>query len=506
MINKEISPLHKFFSNCRNPKIILNNQRKRLLVPCGHCSDCANKKSVYYTSMCVNASSEFKYCYMLTLKYDEVNVPRMRLIKKGDLIFCKDITRRFLKNGKFKTFKTYGKIINVFPNDETFDKFYKKADIESKCVKKLPFRNLRWCSKEDFQNFIKRFRFHLSEVSDSTFSYFAVSEYGPQTFRPHFHILLYFNDGRLFSNLYKCALKSWKYGSLRCESPKSKAGVSTYVASYINSYSHLPHYLDSPFTRPRSFHSVKLGSLAIKEIRDYVYQSVGYPFEKTTIDTSFGPRDVILTKKITNILFPRCYNYELQNRQDRRFLYTIYQKLCDYFSTDKLVLLTRYVMSFESYTIRRFRDLLGLSILNFCDNSHVFDKELSDVQITQFNRIYSALLLSKHFMTFVCDNDSYSEVIEKLSMIDDFYNSRDFYLLRLQYRMLEEYSKQYLPDVVFSTIPNLDNHSIFYYNTVDYLEKLNSNPCVVYSRQLKDFHYQEKIKHKELNDANLIFV
>ena len=150
----------------------------------------------------------------------------MRLIEKDGNVYCVDITKRALKTpGKYKTLSTYGKIINTFYKDKKFDLFYEKADITSKFCEKLPFKNLRWCSSEDLQKFLKRLRFYISKSCSSPISFFAVSEYGPRTFRPHFHILLYTDDRRIVENLIQFVAQSWKYGSFLVETPKSDAGV-----------------------------------------------------------------------------------------------------------------------------------------------------------------------------------------------------------------------------------------------------------------------------------------
>lgn len=72
-------------------------------------------------------------------------------------------------------------------------------------------------SKKDFQNFIKRLR---SEYPDIKFKYFGCGEYGSNTFRPHYHLILFgydFNDeykknydGHLF--IHKKLEKIWNRG------------------------------------------------------------------------------------------------------------------------------------------------------------------------------------------------------------------------------------------------------------------------------------------------------
>ena len=96
--------LKNFISSCRTPGYVSrdghrvvhtrNKNGDTVFSSCGRCPDCLNKKSVKLTNMTMNASQEFKYTYMVTLKYDEINVPRMQLLEKDGIIYCKDITKR----------------------------------------------------------------------------------------------------------------------------------------------------------------------------------------------------------------------------------------------------------------------------------------------------------------------------------------------------------------------------------------------------------------------------
>lgn len=536
--------LKNFISNCRYPQIIKNKLGNKIVVRCGKCADCLNTKAVGYTSMTMNASQEYRYCYMITLKYDEVNVPRMLLIEKDGLIYCKDITKRPLKTkGKYKYLKTYAKIINVFPKDEHFEEFYKKADITSKLVEKKPFKNLRWCCTEDLQNFIKRLRFRFGQVLNSSFSFFAVSEYGPRTFRPHFHILLFFDDWRMWQYLKKFVVKSWQLGSVRTECPESNEGVCTYVASYLNSVTHLPHYLDSKLTRPRSFHSHFLGAKANKQIRDYVYNANGFPFEKINLDTSFGSRDVFLTSSLVRTLFPRCYNFSQQNTAGRNKLYKIYRELTNKYKIDNLVSLTKTVIMYpkENAYLLRLLDIPYLELINKeyfkCYDLGIF-KDLDDLPeqlVTYYTRIYIALLTSRHVYNFCLEKYYYLMALfgydEDLLMrkfieyVDTFYKERDKYMLHQQLKQQEEYVKVCPVPIIKVDISNFsfvdilhlirqqedishEHFRIFYpIGTIDYKKRYyDTNRFVKDINYEKDTHYSEKVKHKELNDENLIFV
>ena len=92
----------------------------------------------------------------------------------------------------------------------------------------------------DVQNYIKRLRKHLKTALGSyeTLHFYAVGEYGPVHFRPHYHILLFTNSKEVSEVLRLCHDKSWKFG--RSDFQIARGGASSYVASYVNSLSSAP--------------------------------------------------------------------------------------------------------------------------------------------------------------------------------------------------------------------------------------------------------------------------
>ena len=94
----------------------------------------------------------------------------------------------------------------------------------------IPFLNY-----VDVQNYIKRLRKHLSKYTNEKISFYAVGEYGPVHFRPHFHLLLFFNSEEISEVIRECHFKSWKLG--RSDIQRSNGGCASYVASYVNSLS-----------------------------------------------------------------------------------------------------------------------------------------------------------------------------------------------------------------------------------------------------------------------------
>ena len=119
---------------------------------------------------------------------------------------------------------------------------------------KYPVPNrIPYVCNRDLDLFLKRLR---SYYPDEKLRYYAVSEYGPRTFRPHWHLLLFSNSERFSQTILENVSKAWSYG--RCDASLSRGFAAPYVASYVNSFVALPDfYTQMPkVVRPKSFHSI----------------------------------------------------------------------------------------------------------------------------------------------------------------------------------------------------------------------------------------------------------
>jgi hypothetical protein len=79
--------------------------------------------------------------------------------------------------------------------------------------------------KRDYQNFLKRLRKRLSVVSRSL-RFFAVGEYGDESRRPHYHIILFGVAQSEVTLLQSC----WPLGFVRLD--RLDAGLAQYLAKY----------------------------------------------------------------------------------------------------------------------------------------------------------------------------------------------------------------------------------------------------------------------------------
>lgn len=555
-----IDTIGKFLSPCRNLKVIANKRGELVSVPCGTCPDCVARNSFKYRSLAIQEAIQSQFVVFFTLTYDERFVPIVKLVSRNtpgfnvapkrvvthngkhitlpskeylhgrDWISCVDITRRpIYKNGKvvgYEMFDTYNKeicTINSSFYDKKFREFYNKSRVKSKLYKSVDllhdgYSKLRVIRHKDLQNFLKRLRFQVSKISDDKIRQFCVSEYGPETFRPHFHGLLYFDDPKVKTCILELINKCWKYGSIDAEFANSKQSCCYYVTSYLNSFSHLPDYLRADAIRPKIVHSNYFGTKPLRELKQYIYDDVRRGLEEFKHPTTFGDFTYRPTTSNVFTLFPKCYNYGGQGLDDVYKLYTCYFHYSH--QSNRLVSeIVRDIMLFpnDDFYTKRFLSLLdivppGTTLLNYAgkndvrlilphtnDVLDVFDKrrEFTEYELRIYNRIYSALHTSKHFITFCCDNKP-TLFRSTIFLIFDFYNKRNQFNLKRQYVLQQEYHEK-------CTLTT--DYSIFYpVGSLDYKRSYYLSPLIKSVNAERDEQYQKMVKHHKQNDANKIFV
>lgn len=495
--------MYKMLSSCRRRRNIINTRGKKISVRCGTCPDCINAKMRSYEYLSNIECSNSQYCIFLTLHYDEYNVPVAKLVYSNEksCYYLVDKTKRPLKTeGKFKKFKTYNKPIqSIYVSDENnFKEFLNRAKPLERNFDYYGPGYIRYCSFVDIQNFLKRIRFQIAQELDESPRYFAITEYGSDTFRPHIHILFFFNSPVLAEVFENFVSKTWKYGTFTCEHAFKRNRVSAYVTHYVNSAIDCPIYLLGKNIRPRQLHSQHFGQQYNKIIRDDFYKDISKAVEAhdITVDTFTLP--YLKTLSIHNSIFPRCYNFSNLGYTGLYQLYTCYQRLSSRYNQTRSSQLTKLVLVFKDDPYNKTL-LKRLELYDYLPSSeHLYTtyyetplEELSDTELMFYNRVYSTIQLSKKFLSFNCENYSPSDVIRK---IIDYYDKTELYLIKQQFRACITYHSLYD-----------DDYSLFYYNITGYRDKYDNSPIIKSLNLKKDLKYIEESKHREQTTLNARF-
>lgn len=274
MITKEL--LNKLVTRCQNPRTVVNKYtHESVLVSCGSCPSCVLRRSGIQTNLLTTYSAQFRYVYFVTLTYAPCFLPTLNvsIIEActddiADVPCVPNINDLDADdpNTYLFGFRSVPRSASVKLKSSTVERTFKDPEVKftypmkpkdllsilGKIKHNVPYRIPYVCNR-DLDLFLKRLR---SYYPDEKLRYYAVSEYGPTSFRPHWHLLLFSNSERFSQTVLENVSKAWSYG--RCDASLSRGFAAPYVASYVNSFVALPDfYTQMPkVVRPKSFHSI----------------------------------------------------------------------------------------------------------------------------------------------------------------------------------------------------------------------------------------------------------
>lgn len=274
MITKELQ--NKLVTRCQNPRTVVNRYtHEPVVVSCGSCPSCILRRSGIQTNLLTSYSAQFRYVYFVTLTYApcflptlEVSVVETCTDDIADVSVVPDINDLDARdpNTYLFGFRSVPRSASVKLKNSTVERTFKDPDVAfsypmtpkellsilNKVKHNVPNRIPYVCNR-DLDLFLKRLR---SYYPDEKLRYYAVSEYGPTSYRPHWHLLLFSNSERFSQTVLENVSKAWSYG--RCDASLSRGFAAPYVASYVNSFVSLPDfYTQMPkVVRPKSFHSI----------------------------------------------------------------------------------------------------------------------------------------------------------------------------------------------------------------------------------------------------------
>lgn len=521
--------------SCQHPKRIFNHKTNSfMVVPCGICQSCLLRLARKSSMLCDVHESFHKYCMFVTLTYRKEDIPLMRMEKREvvhrrarltgletdeELRFTSvvndfyDVTERFSKRKK---------IFGDFLFTSQFSDFYM-----SQMYRKFRYfgQDIPYLSKYDAQCFIKRFRKHLSKFTDEKISYYIVGEYGPVHFRPHFHVLLFFDSDTIFENFEQVLSKSWKFGLY--DFSLSRKQCSSYVASYVNQRASIPRLFANTFAKPFALHSQNFAIRFFKDKKKEIYENEPSYFVQYLCSEVLHKEGVTPWRSLVNLFFPKCRDYASKDSDSLLYSYTLlsraqkfYEKVV--FDSDSLVSLSNAIFNdifvnynrlspyvsdfrgspFDKVFSRSSKDYFLVWIVS---NVLTYDKLFIDpilMDKSEIDRclvaIQSDLRLSRHFLNFVCDNQSYSEIHYKLGKIVSYYDYVSYRNLCLMY----EHQQKVCENVNPFTLPLLD---LFYDNTPVDLDNLQEYDGFYEFLSSASLQYYNATKHKTQNDLNEIF-
>ncbi|UPW42032.1 replication initiator protein [Dipodfec virus RodF1_16] len=267
---------------CLNPVRVVSNGTVNYY-RCGRCSNCKRSYiSNWRNRLVSHMESGLFTTLFITLTYSNEHLPLVHLSEDNTI---SDITHTRFKRGGFSKGDFFRESVLDTPqflryptlNNAVFDNF--PHWVSSRTSDSVTFDDsptFAICLRSDIQNFVKKLRRLIEDrfcntFEDTSIGYFICSEYGPKTFRPHYHGLLFFrsssvaefcHDSAVFQAWGKQALHPLNESSECCKYTNSN-GVASYVSKYVTCFDSLPRPLSlSPF---QPFHlqstRIPIGSL-----------------------------------------------------------------------------------------------------------------------------------------------------------------------------------------------------------------------------------------------------
>lgn len=498
------------FIKCLSPQRIKHpTTGEYMVVGCGKCASCLNLRSQQLSLKCKLETKSHRFCYFVTLTYDETFIPIMVPVAihgtKGMEYYFISICKRLKEDGQCITIK------DMHPHQ--LDELQKKIGTSYG----LPYPSVR-----DAQLFIKRLRKNIYSATNEKIRYFLCGELGPKHLRPHYHLLVWFDNEQTAERLDECINKSWKFG--RTDSQAVAKDASSYVANYVNSLGSIPDLYKTGKCKPFCLHSSFLGEKFFTSQNKEIYRLSSAEFIRRSIRINDSVSEFVLWRSIKNCFYPKCRGYATSSTSERKFLYTLYarfrarkkahrqpsrlaeeiireaeelaykldipyddiKELGQYY--DELLKISQNYDTIEAAEISHRNGII--------DDDQYLEAYFAYLQNLEYykNYIYRDLSLSKHFLEFVCNSDNEIEINTKVHMIEYFYMSLELDSLnnQLQHQELmlqnEEDTQMYLQ---------------FFYDDYE-LSDLKKLPLYkVYTKEVLRIR-DESQKHKKLNDENRI--
>lgn len=358
---------------------------------------------------------------------------------------------------------------------------------------------LKYVNYRDYQLFAKRFRKYLFTKIGSyeKISSYVVSEYSPRTFRPHFHILFFFDSDEVAENIRQAVFQSWKLGRVDTQLARDSAG--SYVSGYLNSVVSLPGiFTDISFTKNKSRFSKLFGYESFRKTVETPEQAVERLSERIRFvrngkSCEFTPPLSYISRLLPRFV-PYSSNFSVETRTVLRSIRGVLQlfRRNEPFKKETPTNISEFV---HCYTVTLYEKY------GYCYDTL---PECFRVYLAYTRSVKEIYYFTDRLKNKLCCPIYIYRIWESLNLPDDYIISlSDEYMskcrsmslanqLNIQQEMFER--EGYSDDLL----------SLFYINKPQ--KKVNNR----YFQEWKDKNYNEvyyvRVKHKKLNDENNVFV
>lgn len=525
------------FINCEHPvKVVDHITHTVRYVNCGHCRACALQKAREQSTLCDLEEDNHDWCWFVTGTYDSAHIPFMKLERnvEDNGYIAVNLTARMNKE------KEIGNVLFEFTDEDCnltvanrYDELCKKVSYNpvKGCSTGVPYgcfpyinsyeillfrTRLRTAIRREIRKHFKLKKSQINELEkygDFSFRFYITREYGPLTFRPHWHMLFFTNSALVSSVLRKCLHSAWPYGDIKLR--KSNNGHQSYLTEYVNNSFLVPDFLKARSVRPASTHSQFFGAFGYLKNAKEVHRKPNEDLCPLTVQCKGKVFDKQLWMSLQNNVFPRCTRYAYKSVSDKLASYTIYEKCALFFGEWSVTKLAEKLASWLRSPIfvkngsrdlwQYFSNPLLSPVALHLNKSFVrFPEERKKL----VGSLVSELYKSKQF--YKLSDYGLRDPLKVIDRIDSYYSFKQLYNLGRWYEMQDEYRSD----------PNTDKTLIpFFYQEFtlwscedngfrNQTDHFSSDLNVLYGSQTyQNFCYDnmvkvnDKIKHREMKEC-----
>lgn len=410
------------------------------------------------------------------------------------------ILRTIPRMSKLQKFNDIQREELVWISPEMVEKLKKKSKCEGDNNAFPQFKGLlKYVNYRDYQLFAKRFRKYLFTKIGSyeKISSYVVSEYSPRTFRPHFHILFFFDSDEVAKNIRQAVYQSWKLGRVDTQLARDSAG--SYVSGYLNSVVSLPSiFTDVSFTKNKSRFSKLFGYESFRQTVKTPEQAVERLSERIRFirngkSCEFNPPLSYISRLLPRFV-PYSSNFSVETRTILSSIRGVLQlfRRNEPFKRETPTNLSEFI---HVYIVTLY-EKYGYSYATLPECLRVFlaytrsEKEIHYFTDSLKNKLSRPFYIYKRFLACGLSDDYL------ISLCDEYMSRQRSQSLSNQLSIQQEMFERegYSDDLL----------SLFYINKPQ--KRVNN----LYFQEWKDKNYYEvhyiRVKHKKLNDENNVFI
>ena len=514
----------KYFISCNKP-VRVNTRKGPLYVPCHKCIQCQlTRKNVDTLNIDLESQYNSTYQDFLTLTYKDSCLPYLDFnyldITDAGFVdffsssgylnsfkFGLDATNRMPcvpirfgdrkkkmfnpRTGKYylvsdshyikpfySSFYNLYSVKDVVLYNERINKYFEKYPSRSRGIRTEGIVPILW--QEDLQRFIDRLRLYFKREFGATarFKYFAVGEYGTESLRPHWHVLLFHSSDSIHRVITSCESDNsnenlsevWSYGNIYSEA--TDGHISDYLSGYVNCHSNLPEVL-SPYPQ-KKFKSILFGEVrSLSFVASCLKEKRFRELSIVSVTSKKGIKsDVSVSSALVSRLLPRFTGYDVKD------VNSTYQTLSCAFTVLQSTGLNIYddsqLYEFQTFLINTNFD--GVSRLNValrCLQSYCHDiARPAYIRDSTLNPIYSLFyaarklyklssLFEMHPLTYL------SRVFDYVSWLNYQSLVRQFELLETDFNFAYEYYSCISEDTGIYDLNVLRTRSLFQRQMID---------------------------------------